>query len=111
MAVRNLSKTLRELRRQLGITQDTLSRELHISRQLYSYYESGRRLPDVETACELAAFHHISLEDLITGQPDSKTLSESSSEFLSVYQTLTPEDQNAIRSYIAFLTASQHADS
>ncbi len=58
MADHDISKALRSLRRQLGITQDALSKELHISRQLYAFYENGVRIPDAEMACELADFHH-----------------------------------------------------
>ena len=68
MADHDISKALRSLRRQLGITQDALSKELHISRQLYAFYENGVRVPDAEMACELADFHHLTVNQLVHGQ-------------------------------------------
>ena len=110
MADRNISKTLRNLRRQLGITQDALSKELHISRQLYAFYESGARIPDAETACELADFHHLTVHQLVHGQISaeesilsSPSLSTESAEFFRAYLTLSPEDRKAIGSYLKFL--------
>lgn len=66
MADHDISKALRSLRRQLGITQDALSKELHISRQLYAFYENGVRIPDAEMACELADFHHLTVNSWYT---------------------------------------------
>ena len=113
MANRNISKTLRSLRRQLGITQDALSKELHISRQLYAFYENGTRIPDAEMACELADFHHLTVDQLVHGQISTNdavlslaSLSSESREFLQIYLTLSPDDQNAIRSYLEFLHQS-----
>lgn len=56
MADHDISKALRSLRRQLGITQDALSKELHISRQLYAFYENGVRIPDAEGHVNLQIF-------------------------------------------------------
>ncbi len=117
MANRNISKTLRSLRRQLGITQDALSKELHISRQLYAFYESGARIPDAEMACELAEFHHLTVDQLVHGQISAEdavlsmpSLSSESGEFFRIYLTLSPDDQNAIRSYLEFLHHSSEED-
>ena len=109
----DISKTLRSLRRQLGITQDAISKELHISRQLYAFYENGVRIPDAEMACELADFHHLTVNQLVHGQYSveetllsSSSLSSESREFFRIYLTLSSNDQNAIRSYLDFLYQS-----
>lgn len=113
MADRDISNTLRNLRRQLGITQDAISKELHISRQLYAFYENGVRVPDAEIACELADFHHLTVNQLVHGQYDageallsSPSLSSESREFFQIFLTLSSDDQNAIRSYLEFLYQS-----
>ena len=49
-----VAETLKELRHHRGFTQKQLSEQLHISRQAYSNYENGTRLPDLETACVIA---------------------------------------------------------
>lgn len=113
MADHDISKALRSLRRQLGITQDALSKELHISRQLYAFYENGVRIPDAEMACELADFHHLTVNQLVHGQSSleeavlsSPSLTPASGEFFRIYLSLSSEDQHAIRSYLKFLNQS-----
>ena len=53
MEDRMISAVLKDLRHHAGLTQAALSKELHISRQVYSCYETGRRLPDLDTAVKL----------------------------------------------------------
>ena len=53
MEDRTISAVLKDLRHHAGLTQAALSKELHISRQVYSCYETGRRLPDLDTAVKL----------------------------------------------------------
>ena len=104
MADHDISKALRSLRRQLGITQDALSKELHISRQLYAFYENGVRIPDAEMACELADFHHLTVNQLVHGQSSpeeavlsSPSLTPASGEFFRIYLSLSSEDQHGYR--------------
>lgn len=45
---------LKNIRKSRHKTQMDISKELGISRQAYSYYEQGLRLPDVKTLAELS---------------------------------------------------------
>ena len=60
-----VAETLKELRHHRGFTQKKLSEQLHIYRQAYSNYENGTRLPDLETACVIADYFQISLDQLV----------------------------------------------
>ena len=58
------------LRKQRKITQDTLAKELGISRQAYSNYELGNREPDFDTLKKLATFFDVSI-DYLVGNSDN----------------------------------------
>jgi len=109
-----IAETMRELRIHSGMTQEELSKKLNISRQAYSYYESGRRLPDLETACRIAEYHHIGLEKLvITGlhadQTDPfATLPADYQALLGSYMKLSPEAQKSVRDFAEFLTKKKN---
>ena len=60
-----LVENLRRLRDEHNYTQLQLSKKLNISRQAYSNYETGKRIPDIETLLRLTDIYGISLEDLI----------------------------------------------
>ncbi len=109
MASYKVSETLKELRAHLGLTQEEVSRQLHISRQAYSYYESGRRLPDLATACRLADFFQVSLEQLVTlglhppVTDPFATLPADYQDLVHSYQKLSPESQKNVRDFAEFL--------
>lgn len=109
MASYKIGETLRELRVHCGMTQEAISQQLNMSRQVYSYYESGRRLPDLDTACRLAQFHHITLDQLVlTGlHPQNvdpfASLPSEYQEVMRSYHDLSLEKQKRLREYMEFL--------
>lgn len=60
-----LIENLRRLRADSNLTQQQLSKKLNISRQAYSNYETGLRVPDLCTVILLADFYHVTLDQLI----------------------------------------------
>ena len=45
----DFSKMLRQARTARGLTQQEVAEALHMTRSTYTYYESGRTLPDILT--------------------------------------------------------------
>lgn len=111
MASYKVSETLKELRIHKHMTQEEISKQLNMSRQVYSYYESGRRLPDLDTACRMAAYHHISLDQLvITGlHPDPVNVNPFASlppeyqKVMQSYHNLSAERQERLKEYMEYL--------
>jgi len=56
---------LRELRKEKDISQESLAKELQISKSTLSLYETGDTLPDAETAAKMAAFFEVSANYLL----------------------------------------------
>lgn len=61
------SEKLQELRKREGISQEDLARELGVSRQAVSKWESGQSLPETEKLIAISNFFEISLDDLVRG--------------------------------------------
>ena len=57
-----LAANLRRLRTDHGYTQTQIGRKLNISRQAYSNYEIGKRIPDLDILIRIADIYHIKLE-------------------------------------------------
>ena len=105
-----LVENLYRLRKAHHYTQQEISDLLNISRQAYSNYENGTRLPDLETACVIADYFQISLDQLVrVGLHPEKpadpfaSLPKDMQGLLSTYQDLNHEDQKQVRSYSQFL--------
>lgn len=63
-----LGLRLLELRQSHNLTQKQLCEDLNLGRSTYSYFETGTRLPDIETLIMIAKYYKISLDQLV-GMP------------------------------------------
>lgn len=114
MADNKLGETLKTLRIYKGINQKVVSQELNITRQTYSNYETGRRVPDIGMLCRLADYYGVTLDQLIvTGlDPSPKELNLDSLSYLlpkdyceviSAYHKLSPKKREQLREYLRVL--------
>lgn len=60
-----LANNLKYLRKKHHLKQDDLRVMLNISRQAYSNYERGNRMPDLDMLLYLANFYNVTLNDLV----------------------------------------------
>lgn len=63
-----LHNRIAQQRRNLGLSQLQLSRELKISPSTVGMYEQGRRTPDLQTLTAMSRLFRVSLDYLITGE-------------------------------------------
>ncbi len=61
-------KGLREIRKRKGYSQLKVAFDLNISREALSYYENGRRSPDVTMLCRMSEYFNVSIDYLIKGE-------------------------------------------
>ena len=61
-------KTLQNLRKQKGLTQEELAASLFVSRAAVSKWESGRGTPNIDSLKAIAVFFDITIDDLLSGE-------------------------------------------
>lgn len=61
-----LAVNLRRLRLDNNYTQKHIAEMLNLSRQAYSNYETGKRIPDLDLLIRIADIYGVTLEQLIT---------------------------------------------
>ncbi len=59
---------LREIRKKKNYNQLKVAMDLSISRESLSFYETGKRSPDVEMLVRLSEYFNVSIDYLITGK-------------------------------------------
>lgn len=59
---------LKEIRKKKGYSQLKVAMGLNMSRESLSYYENGKRCPDVETLLMFSDYFDVSVHYLITGK-------------------------------------------
>ena len=63
---------LKEIRKKKNYSQLKVAMDLSISREALSYYENGKRSPDVEMLLLLSNYFNVSIDYLITGKEFEK---------------------------------------
>jgi transcriptional regulator with XRE-family HTH domain len=59
---------LRQIRIKKGFTQLKVAMDLNISREALSYYETGKRSPDLQMLILMSEYFDVSIDYLITGK-------------------------------------------
>lgn len=63
---------LREIRKKRGYSQLKVAIDLNITREALSYYENGKRNPDLEMLVAFSKYYRKSIDYLITGKEFSE---------------------------------------
>ena len=61
-------KGLKEIRKKKKLSQLKVAMDLAISREVISYYENGKRSPDVDMLVILSDYFNVSIDYLIRGK-------------------------------------------
>ena len=59
---------LKLIRKQKKLSQLKVAMDLSISREALSYYENGKRSPDLSMLLKLSRYFNVSIDYLITGE-------------------------------------------
>lgn len=59
---------LKCIRKQKNLSQLKVAMDLNISREALSYYENGKRSPDIQMLKKLSSYFNCSIDFLITGE-------------------------------------------
>lgn len=65
---RNALIGLKIIRKRRNLNQQKIAMDLNISREAISYYENGKRNPDIQTLKSLSSYFHVSIDFLINGK-------------------------------------------
>ena len=63
---------LKLIRKQKNLNQQKIAMDLNISREVISYYENGKRNPDIQMLKRLSAYFNVSIDFLINGEEFTK---------------------------------------
>ncbi|MGX7262363.1 helix-turn-helix domain-containing protein [Enterococcus crotali] len=83
----NIGEQLKSRRKELEMTQEEVAKQLFISRQAISNWETGKSYPDIENIIILSDIYEISLDNLLKG--DKKVMIELKKKTVYQYVNLT----------------------
>lgn len=59
---------LKKIRKEKGLSQLKVALDLNMSREALSYYENGKRNPDIQTLKMFSKYFNVSIDFLINGK-------------------------------------------
>ncbi|NCB94703.1 MAG: XRE family transcriptional regulator [Clostridia bacterium] len=105
MIYQHFHQNLRFTRQLRHYTQAEMSAYLHMCRQTYTNYETGRRTPTLETLTQLTHILEVPADYLLTGDP-SFFIPESTLHILNDFCCLSPAQQQSVIDYIMMCKAA-----
>ena len=78
-----ISKNIKKLRQERGLTQEAFAEKLHLTRQAVSSWETGRTQPDVEMLGVISKEFCVSVEELIYGEKRNTSIDNNGKNYFS----------------------------
>lgn len=69
-----IGKYIKFLRERNNLTQEELAKKVPVTREAVSKWETGRRIPDIETLLILSNIFNLSIERLLSGEEIKNTM-------------------------------------
>lgn len=95
---------LKELRKQIGITQQAVAKKLHISRQALSFYENEKRAMPPAIMLRIADYYNVSLDELFGRIYNERTpqfnLTIDELDLIKKYRTLGEHSKKSVLRFI-----------
>lgn len=82
----NTAQLIRQRRRELGLTQETLAERIHVSAKAVSKWERGAGMPDAAIVPELSAVLGVSAVSLLHGRVDTNPPDGGNMKRIKFYQ-------------------------
>lgn len=96
-----LGKNIKELRKEKGLTQTELAREIGVTQGAIYFWEKEVNEPTAGFLVRLAKFFEISVDELLSFEPSrSEEIPSKNAELIALYNKLTTNQQNMILNII-----------
>lgn len=96
----NNMKKIREL---LQLTQVKVANDLKLSRQVYNFYENGKRNPDMQTLIKIADYYGVSIDYLLGRTNVIKPENIDEDDLLSKINTADSETKASVEQFLNYL--------
>ena len=104
MNQKKIGSFLKELRKEMGITQEELTEKLDVSSRTISRWETGSNMPDISLLAELAEFYDVSIPEIIDGERKSENMNEEVKETVLKLSDYTETINQKIKGRLFVLT-------
>ena len=94
---------IKNLRKNLNLTQKELAAKLNINKSVMNKYENGLVEPSIENLKRIADFFNVSIDSLVehkTDMLDRKFISANKNKIIDTVLDLTPDEENKMLGFL-----------
>ena len=94
---------MKKIRESLQVTQVKVANDLKLSRQVYNFYENGKRNPDMQTLIKIADYYGVSIDYLLGRTNVIKPENIDEDDLLSKINTADSETKASVEQFLNYL--------
>ena len=94
---------MKKIRESLQLTQVKVANDLKLSRQVYNFYENGKRNPDMQTLIKIADYYGVSIDYLLVRTNVIKPENNDEDDLLSKINTADSETKASVEQFLNYL--------
>ena len=94
---------MKNIRESLQLTQVKVANDLKLSRQVYNFYENGKRNPDMQTLIKIADYYGVSIDYLLGRTNVIKPENIDEDDLLSKINTADSETKASVEQFLNYL--------
>lgn len=98
-----LQNRLKELRKELNLTQEEVAKKIGLTKSAYGYYEQGKTVPDAYMLSNLAKIFDVSTDYLLGRTLVRNHIDTVAAHKANPHEDLPEEAQEQLNDYIEFL--------
>lgn len=94
---------MKKIRESLQLTQVKVANDLKLSRQVYNFYENGKRNPDMQTLVKIADYYNVSIDYLLGRTNVIKPENIDENDLLAKLNTADSETKASVEQFLNYL--------
>ena len=94
---------MKKIRESLQLTQVKVANDLKLSRQVYNFYENGKRNPDMQTLVKIADYYNVSIDYLLGRTNVIKPEKVDENDLLAKLNTADSETKASVEQFLNYL--------
>ena len=96
MNQKKIGSFLKELRKEMGITQEEFAEKLDVSSRTISRWETGANMPDISLLVNIAEFFNVSIPEIINGERKSEIMEKEVKEVAEAMSNYAGAEKSVI---------------
>ena len=96
MNQKKIGSFLKELRKEMGITQEEFAEKLDVSSRTISHWETGANMPDISLLVNIAEIFNVSIPEIINGERKSEIMEKEVKEVAEAMSNYAGAEKSVI---------------